>query len=94
MIQITNKKEKIIYIFTNFQINVLKEITIIFIDGTFKIALRAFYQILNIVCYLEKKDLFIPTFSALITSKTKRIYSYTLIEFKKLINNLNTNIDF
>ena len=65
----------------------------IFIDGTFKTSPRNFYQILNIVGYSEQNDLFIPIFTALLTSKTEKIYNYTLIEFRKLIKTLNIQIN-
>ena len=84
-----DKYEKIICFSTNFQLNILKEINMIFIDGTFKTSPRNFYQILNIVGYSEQNDLFIPIFTALLTSKTEKIYNYKLIEFRKLIKTLN-----
>ena len=89
-----DKYEKVICFSSNFQINLLKETNMLFIDGTFKSSPRNFYQILNIVGYLKQKDLFIPIFTALLTSKSEKIYLYALIEFQKLIDNLNLNIDF
>ena len=89
-----NKYEKILVFTTNFQLNILKEINMIFIDSTFKFSPCNFYQILNIVGYSDKKDLFIPIFSALLTSKTEKIYNYALLEFRKLIKSLNKKIDF
>lgn len=79
---------------TNFRLNILKEVNMIFIDGTFKKSSRNFYQILNIVGYLEQHDLLIPIFTSLLTSKTEKIYNYTLIEFRKLIKALNIQIKF
>ena len=81
-----DKYEKIICFATNFQLNILKEVKMIFIDVTFKTSSRNFYQILNIVGYSDEKDLFIKIFTSLLTSKTEKIYNYALIEFKNLSN--------
>ena len=90
----TNKTEKIIIITSNFQLNIIKEAKILFIDGTFKSCPRNFYQLLNIVSYLPDKDLIITNLTAVLTSKTETIYNYTLIKFQKLLKTLNINIDF
>ena len=55
---------------------------------------KEFYQLFNIISYLPKKDLIIPIFTAVLTSKTEMIYNYTLKEFKKLYKAININIDF
>jgi len=90
----TNKAEIILCFTTNFQINVLKEVNMLFVDGIFKTSPRTFYQLLNIIGYIPGKELIIPIFTAAITSKAEKIYRYTLIEFQKIINNLNIKIDF
>ena len=66
----------------------------LFVDGTFKTSPRTFYQLLNIISYIPGKELIIPIFTAAITSKTEKIYRYTLIEFQKIIDNLNIKVDF
>ena len=57
----------------------------IFLDGKFNTCPRSFYQLLNIVGYLADKDITFPVMSCILTSKTERIYDYTLVEFKKLV---------
>ena len=66
----------------------------LFVDGTFKTSPRTFYQLLNIISYIPGKELIIPIFTTAITSKTEKIYRYTLIEFQKIIDNLNIKVDF
>lgn len=51
-----DKYEKNICFTTNFRLNILKEVKMIFIDGTFQTSPRNFYQILKIVGYSEEKD--------------------------------------
>ena len=68
----TNKTEIILCFTTNFQINVIKEVNILFVDGTFKTSPRTFYQLLNIIGYIPGKELIIPIFTAAITSKTEK----------------------
>ena len=79
---------------SNFQLNLLKESNLLFLDGTFKSCPRNFYQYFNIISYLPEKDLIIPIFTAVLTSKTETIYNYTLMEFKKLIKVINLDIDY
>ena len=53
-----NKKKKLeryILFSTEFQLNLFTEFTEIFIDGTFKICPKNWYQLLNIFGYIEKK---------------------------------------
>lgn len=68
-----NKIEKIIIITSNFQLDLIKEAKILFIDRTFKSCPRNFYQLLNIVSYLPEKDLIITILTAVLTSKTEYI---------------------
>ena len=44
-----NNLEHLIFITTNFQLNLLSECNIIFIDGTFRSASKSFYKVLNMI---------------------------------------------
>lgn len=45
------------------------------------------------VIYLGK-ELILPIFTAVITTKTEKIYRYALIKFQKIIDKLNIKLDF
>lgn len=65
-----NKKESIVFFTTKFQLNVLSECEEIFIDGTFKMVLKNYYQILNFWGYLKTKKIYLPLLHVLMTSKS------------------------
>jgi len=50
----------------------------VFIDGTFKIVPKPFYQCLIIMVFDEQTDSFVPVFYVLLTSKTEQIYRHAL----------------
>ena len=50
----------------------------LFIDGTFKIVPKPFYQVLVIMCYHQQTQLYVPIMYILMTGKTERTYRYTL----------------
>ena len=53
----------------------------LFIDDTFKSSPRNFYQILNIIGYIPKKDLFIPIFSSLLVASLNLKIDFAKIKF-------------
>lgn len=61
----TNKIERLIILTSNFQINLLKEINILFMDGTFNSCPRSFYQIFNILGYIPNKNMSFPIIKSL-----------------------------
>ena len=50
----------------------------IFIDGTFKVCPKPFYQCLIIMVFDEQTDVFVPVFYVLLTSKNTQIYRHAL----------------
>ena len=50
----------------------------IFIDGTFKIVPKPFYQCLIVMVFDAQTDAYVPVFYILLTSKTEKIYGHAL----------------
>ena len=50
----------------------------VFIDGTFRICPKPFYQCLILMVFDEQTDAFVPVFYVLLTSKTQQIYRHAL----------------
>ena len=92
--QDNNQIEKIIILSCNFQLNLLNDINILFMDGTFNTCPRSFYQIFNVIGYIAKKDVIFPVMVCLVNAKTERIYDNVFNEFQKLIKYANLKIDF
>ena len=72
--QDNNTIEKIIILSCNFQLNLLNDINILFMDGTCNTCPRTFYQIFNVIGYIAKKDIIFPVMACLLNAKTERIY--------------------
>ena len=89
-----DKLEHLIFITTPFQLNLLKEVNILFIDGTFPSAPKPFYQILNIIGNIPEKNLTVAIISVLMTCKSEISYINVFENFKLLVNENNINIDF
>ena len=92
--QDNNQIEKIIILSCNFQLNLLNDINILFMDGTFNTCPCSFYQIFNVIGYIAKKDIIFPVMVCLVNAKTERIYDNVFNEFQKLIKYANIKIDF
>ena len=90
----TNKLEKIVYFTSIFQIKLLPESEEIFIDGTFKMAPKNYYQILNIWGYIKNKKLYLPLFHILLTSKNKLIYNHAFRFIKQILIDNSIECDF
>ena len=50
----------------------------VFIDGTFKIVPKQFYQCLIVMVFDNQTDVYVPVFYILLTSKTEKIYRHAL----------------
>ena len=53
-----------------------------FVDGTFKIAPKSFYQILNIIVYISHLKIFYPACHIFMTHKTEELYSIAFSNLK------------
>ncbi len=81
-----NKIPELYYIFiTEFQINLFDSCDYLFIDATFKMAPKGFYQILNIIGYLSNTGISFPLMAIPMTSKTFEIYYDIFASIKKLL---------
>jgi len=60
-----------------------------FIDATFKVAPKGYYQLLNFIIYIPHLKLFYPACFAFMTTKTQELY-YVVFESVKMIASLNS----
>ena len=60
-----------------------------FIDATFKVAPKGYYQLLNFIIYIPHLKLFYPACFAFMTTKTQELY-YAVFESVKMIAGLNS----
>ena len=77
--------EKYIIFTSSMQINLLKKCTQIFIDGTFKICPKTFYQVINIGAFLPDIDAIMPIFLIPTTGKSEVVYHEIFSDVKKII---------
>ena len=82
----SNRKEEIILLTTQFHLKFFAKASYIFIDATFKISPKNFYQVLNIMAYEEINNFTMPICHAIMSHKS--LYSYKKI-FQELKNLLN-----
>ena len=82
-----HKKQKVLIIFlcTPFQLNLLKECDIIFVDGTFRCCPKHFYQILNLIGHLKDKNITMSIITIMIKSKLENSYNNLFENFKLLL---------
>jgi hypothetical protein len=90
----SNKLERIVFFTSIFQLKLLSECEELYIDETFKLAPKNYYQILNIWGYSETKKLYLPLMHILMTSKNQIAYKHVFNKIKEFItdNNLNINL--
>ena len=88
-----NKDEYLIFFTTPFQLNLLKETDILFLDGTFRSCPKSFYQIFNIIAHLKNKNLSLPIMSVLMKNKFDISYYNVFENFKIMLKEYNINID-
>lgn len=86
--------EHLIFITTTFQLNLLSECNIIFIDGTFRSAPKSFYQVLNMIGHLNAKNLLLPIASIIMKNKSEISYINTFENLKFIFLENNIKIDF
>ena len=86
-----NKLEKFIIFMSEFQINLFTNVSEIFIDGTFKIVPKNWYQLLNIFGFDDKNKIYTPLAYILLSSKNEELYNIVFAELIRIIKN-NTNI--
>lgn len=92
-----NKKnivEKYIIFGSLFQLNLFKEIDELFIDGTFKVAPKNWYQLLNIFAYIKNKNFYLPISYIFLSSKNIELYMEVFRILKKNIELINKDINF
>ena len=73
---------------SEFQINYFSEISEIFIDGTFKVAPKNWYQLLNIFGYDKKHNIYMPLAFIILNTKSEEIYNEV---FEKIIVLVKSN---
>ena len=69
---------------SEFQLNFFSEVNELFIDGTFQIAPKNWYHVLNIG-YNKNKNFYMPLAYVVLISKTKEIYKEILHKLVELI---------
>lgn len=80
--------EKYVIYMSEFQINFFTQIEDLFIDGTFKIAPKNWYQVLNIFGYNKKLNFYMPLAYIVLSSESEDIYNHI---FNNLIYLIKTN---
>ena len=73
---------------SEFQLNFFTQIEELFIDGTFKIAPKNWYQVLNIFGYNKKINFYMPLAYVVLNSKSEEIYNHI---FQNLVYLIKTN---
>ena len=76
---------------SEFQINLFTNVSEIFMDGTFKIVPKNWYQLLNIFGFDDKNKIYTPLAYILLSSKNEELYNIVFAELIRIIKN-NTNI--
>ena len=82
--------EKYVIFMSEFQINFFSQISEIFIDGTFKVAPKNWYQLLNIFGYDKTHKFFMPLAFIILSSKSEEIYNEV---FYKIITLVKAHTD-
>ena len=85
--------EKYIIFGSEFQLNFYSEIQELFIDGTFKICPKNYYQLVNIFGFNKKKNFYMPLNFILLISKNEELYTETYAHLIRLIQS-HTNIKY
>ena len=86
-----NKLERVIIFSSQFQLNLFKEINELYIDGTFKVSPKNWFQFLNIFGYIKNKNIYIPLSYIILSSKDEELYTHA---FNELINAVKNHCGF
>ena len=86
-----NKLERVIIFSSQFQLNLFKEINELYIDGTFKVSPKNWFQLLNIFGYIKNKNIYIPLSYIILSSKDEELYTHA---FNELINAVKNHCGF
>ena len=79
---------------SEFQINFFENVDELFIDGTFKVAPKNWFQLLNIFGYEKKKEFYMPLAYIALNSKSEEIYNKVFGELVALIKTHTKIKDF
>jgi hypothetical protein len=82
------KLEKYVLFSFEFQLNMFDQIDNLFIDGTFKIIPKNWYQLVIIFDYIKKKNFYLPLACILLSSKNEALYNEV---FHQLIRNIKSH---
>ncbi len=66
----------------------------LFIDATFKVAPKKYYQLLNILGYILSHKIYVPSAHIIMNSKTKFAYKHIFSYLKELLSDNNINANF
>ena len=72
-----NKLERFIIFSSQFQLNLFSEIDELYIDGTFKVCPKNWYQLINIFGFIKNKNFYIPLAYIIVNSKDEELFIYT-----------------
>ena len=89
-----NRLESFIIITSFFLLKFLMNISHLFIDATFKIAPKNYYQILNIIGYDETKNFNMPVFHIIMSNKSFESYNKIFQEILNLLDEYKIKINF
>ena len=89
-----NRLEKFIILTIIFHLLFLKNSSHIFIDATFKVAPKNYYQILNILIYEEKNSFIFPVAHIIMSNKSFLSYKKVFQDIKNLLNEYKINFKF
>lgn len=83
-----------IFLTTPFQLNLLKESDILFMDGTFLSCPKSYYQVFNIIGHLKLKNISIPIMSVIMKYKYEICYVNLFENLKIMLYENHIDIDF
>ena len=89
-----NRLESFIIITSFFLLKFLMNISHLFIDATFKIAPKNYYQILNIIGYDKTKNFNMPVFHIIMSNKSFESYNKIFQEILNLLDEYKIKINF
>ena len=88
------REEKYIAFFSEFQLKFYENISELFIDGTFKVSPKNWFQLLNIFGYDKQKNFYMPLSYIIMNSKTEENYNKVFSELVSLIKSNTSRKNF